>query len=155
MVAVKNSEELRKAIEHNEDEILIDDEELARKMLQFRRMKIITKRGLIGVALRVDRPLTDGELLPYCGGIQIIHTPGHTPGHICLYHAATKTLIAGDSLFVEGGKLAPAPAFINADTPLALQSLIKLTRVDIANVIAYHGGLFQDSPNARLAEIVH
>jgi len=51
MVAVKTSEELKKAIEHNEDEILIDDEELARKMLQFKRMKIITKRGLIGVAV--------------------------------------------------------------------------------------------------------
>jgi small-conductance mechanosensitive channel len=51
MVAVKTSEELRKAIENNEDEILIDDEDLARKMLQFKRMKIITKRGLIGVAV--------------------------------------------------------------------------------------------------------
>jgi small-conductance mechanosensitive channel len=51
MVAVKTREELKKAIEHNEDEILIDDEELARKMLQFKRMKIITKRGLIGVAV--------------------------------------------------------------------------------------------------------
>ena len=51
MIAVQTSEELRKAIENNEDEILIDDEDLARKMLQFKRMKIITKRGLIGVAV--------------------------------------------------------------------------------------------------------
>jgi hypothetical protein len=51
MIAVKTSEELRKAIENNEDEILIDDEDLARKMLRFKRMKIITKRGLIGVAV--------------------------------------------------------------------------------------------------------
>ena len=50
MVAVKTSEELRKAIESNEDEILIDDEDLARKMLRFKRMKIISKRGLISVA---------------------------------------------------------------------------------------------------------
>jgi glyoxylase-like metal-dependent hydrolase (beta-lactamase superfamily II) len=102
----------------------------------------------------VDRTLEDGEILPYCGGIQIIHTPGHTPGHICLYHRATKTLIAGDSLFIEEGRLSPAPAFINADTPLAISSLKKLIQCDIAKVIAYHGGLFTDSPNTRIAEIV-
>ncbi len=51
MIAVKTREELRKAIERNEDEILIDDEDLARKLLQFKRMKIITKRGLVVVAI--------------------------------------------------------------------------------------------------------
>ncbi len=103
--------------------------------------------------LTVDRTLGDGEELPYCGGIRIIHTPGHTPGHICLYLPASKTLIAGDALFVEGGSLVPAPPFINADTPMALASIKKFTHCDIANVIAYHGGLFQDDPNRRLAEI--
>jgi glyoxylase-like metal-dependent hydrolase (beta-lactamase superfamily II) len=103
--------------------------------------------------ITIDRELVDGETLPSCGGIQIIHTPGHTPGHICLYLHASRILIAGDSLFVEEGKLSPAPAFINADTSLALQSLKKLTRCDVAGVIAYHGGLFRDAPNARIAEI--
>jgi uncharacterized membrane protein YdbT with pleckstrin-like domain len=51
MVAVKTKEELNKAIERNEDEILIDDEELARRILQFKRMNSITRRALIGVAL--------------------------------------------------------------------------------------------------------
>jgi glyoxylase-like metal-dependent hydrolase (beta-lactamase superfamily II) len=103
--------------------------------------------------LKVDRTLGDGEVLPYFGEIQVIHTPGHTPGHICLYLRASKTLIAGDALFVEGGKLAPAPPFINADTPMALASLKKLTRYDIANIICYHGGLFRDDCNRRLAEL--
>ncbi len=108
-----------------------------------------------GQKLKVDRTLDDGAILPYCGGIQIIHTPGHTPGHICLYLQASKTLIAGDALFVEGGNLAPAPAFINADSSMALASLKKLAHCDISNVIAYHGGLFQDNANRRLAEIIH
>ena len=91
--------------------------------------------------------------VPCCGGIQIIHTPGHTPGHICLYHRESKTLIAGDLLFVENGKLAPAPSFINADTSMAMASIEKISAYDIGNVIAYHGGLFQDDPNQRLKEI--
>jgi glyoxylase-like metal-dependent hydrolase (beta-lactamase superfamily II) len=104
--------------------------------------------------LKVDRTIDDGEVLPYCGGIQIIHTPGHTPGHICLYHPASKTLIAGDALFAENGKLGPAPSFINADTMMAIASLNKLAGCDIANVIAYHGGLYRDHPNQRLAQIL-
>lgn len=32
-----------------------------------------------------DRTIKDGKELSYCGGANIIHTPGHTPGHICLY----------------------------------------------------------------------
>jgi glyoxylase-like metal-dependent hydrolase (beta-lactamase superfamily II) len=104
--------------------------------------------------LKVDRMLGDGENLPFCGGIQIIHTPGHTPGHICLYHKPSKTLIAGDALFVEGGNLGPAPPFINADPPTAMASIKRLSSYDISNVIAYHGGLFQNNPNRRLGEIV-
>jgi glyoxylase-like metal-dependent hydrolase (beta-lactamase superfamily II) len=104
--------------------------------------------------IKVDIVLGDEEELPCCGGIQVIHTPGHTPGHISLYHKPSRTLIAGDLLFVEKGKLLPAPSFINADTSMAMASIQKLSAYDIANVIAYHGGLFRDSPNRRLEEIV-
>ena len=34
---------------------------------------------------KVDKILFDGEELPFCGGIQVIFTPGHTQGHISLY----------------------------------------------------------------------
>jgi glyoxylase-like metal-dependent hydrolase (beta-lactamase superfamily II) len=104
--------------------------------------------------LKVTRAVGDGEELPCCGGVQIIHTPGHTPGHICLYHRASKTLVAGDLLFVEKGNLSPAPSFINADPSMAIASIQKLTDYDIVNIIAYHGGLYQDAPNRRIREIV-
>jgi len=104
--------------------------------------------------LKVDQRISDDEILPFCGGVQVIHTPGHTPGHICLYLQASKTLIAGDALFVENGNLAPPPAFINADPSMAIASLKKLTRFDIADIIAYHGGLFRDDCNMRLGEII-
>jgi len=103
--------------------------------------------------IAVDRALYDGDILPYCGGIQVIHTPGHTPGHICLYLIENKTLIAGDALFVEEGKLVPAPSFINADSEMAHESLKKLSRYDVSYIITYHGGLFRENCNERLAEI--
>ncbi len=103
---------------------------------------------------KVDRTVAGGEGLPYCGGINVIHTPGHTPGHICLYHSQSKTLIAGDSLFLENGTLVPAPQFLNHDNEAALNSLEKLTSFDIQTIICYHGGLYQDNTNRRITELV-
>ena len=46
-----------------------------------------------------DRPLTDGLTVEVGGGtLRIIHTPGHTPGSVCLYTG--EGLITGDTLFV-------------------------------------------------------
>jgi hydroxyacylglutathione hydrolase len=48
----------------------------------------------------VDRSVTTGETVS-AGSLtaDILHTPGHTEGSICLYFAADKKLIAGDTLF--------------------------------------------------------
>ena len=47
-----------------------------------------------------DAPLTDGQLV----GLdryhaQVLHTPGHTQGSVCLHFAPLKMLVAGDTLF--------------------------------------------------------
>ncbi len=101
----------------------------------------------------VDKTIDDGEVLPYCGGITVINTPGHTPGHICLYHQPSKTLITGDALRVADGQLLGPSPQATLDMPLALQSLKKLTRYDIETVICYHGGLYAAGANQRLAEL--
>lgn len=93
--------------------------------------------------LKIDRPLTDGEFLPYCGGITVIFTPGHTPGHICLYHNTSKTLIAGDALGLEEGILTSSPASINFNQDMYISSLNKLAAYDIEAVVCYHGGLYK------------
>ncbi len=46
-----------------------------------------------------DRLLTDGEVI---GELEVIHTPGHTPGSICLYDPETGDLISGDTVFADG-----------------------------------------------------
>lgn len=101
----------------------------------------------------VDTTVGDGEVLPYCGGIIVVYTPGHTPGHICLYHKRSKTLIAGDMLNVESGVLTHAPRFTCLDKEDYAESLKKLTKYDIETVICYHGGLYRDNPNKRIGEL--
>ncbi len=46
------------------------------------------------VHLTVDH----NEVLPCLGGLRILHTPGHTPGSVCLYLEKEKVLFLGDSV---------------------------------------------------------
>jgi len=43
--------------------------------------------------------LQDGQILEVAGGLQIVHTPGHTPGHVSLLHPDSGVLITGDAIF--------------------------------------------------------
>src|SRR6201987_2803565 len=56
--------------------------------------------------VEIDRSVTTGETVT-AGSLKasILHTPGHTEGSICLYFAADKKLIAGDTLFA--GSIGP------------------------------------------------
>lgn len=103
----------------------------------------------------ITRALTDGEELPVCGGIQVIHTPGHTPGHISLYHKNSKTLIAGDSMFCMEGSLKGPIAHVTPNNELAVKSLRKYLDYDIENVICYHGGLATEKTNEQLTKLVN
>ncbi|WNC15965.1 MBL fold metallo-hydrolase [Brevibacillus brevis] len=101
----------------------------------------------------VNRVVTDGEVLPFGGGLRVIHTPGHTPGHISLYHEASRTLIAGDAMIVENGELKGPRPQVTPDMDEAIRSLKKLTVLPIEIVICYHGGVFKGDVKKRLEEL--
>ena len=66
-------------------------------------------------AVKIDRPLTDGDELSVGGlTVRVLHTPGHTPGSCCL--RAGRFLISGDTLFPGG------PG--HSDRPEDLQQMI-------------------------------
>jgi glyoxylase-like metal-dependent hydrolase (beta-lactamase superfamily II) len=45
----------------------------------------------------IDQPLTDGEILPIAGGIEVIHIPGHCAGQVALLWRSGQMLFAGDA----------------------------------------------------------
>jgi glyoxylase-like metal-dependent hydrolase (beta-lactamase superfamily II) len=98
----------------------------------------------------VDRRVSDQELIDLCGGLKIIYTPGHLPGHISVYHMESRSLIAGDALVSEFGKLEIAHQKSNLDSDLARKSAKRLSELDIDAVYCYHGGKYTGNINEEL-----
>ena len=111
---------------HEEEKAYIEGEKQPLKLAKLEanlnilpeEMKVIyekLKAGFENSKVKVNKTLRDDEELPYCGGIKVIYTPGHTLGHICLYLKQSKTLIAGDLLSIKEGVLVKASSSINFD----------------------------------------
>ncbi len=95
-------------------------------------------------------PLAEGAnaVLP---GWQVLHTPGHTPGHCSLYHAADRTLLVGDafcttsaeSFFDAALAQEPAlhgpPSYFTSNWADAQDSVEQLAAMDVAVVAPGHG----------------
>lgn len=113
------------------------------------------KHSFENATVPVDKTLEHGDELPYCGGITVVFTPGHTLGHMSLYVKESKTLISGDALTVQDGVLHLAPEANNHDMSLCRQSMETLTNYNIESVICYHGGLYQNNVNERIAELAN
>lgn len=87
-----------------------------------------------------DRTLMDGEKLPE--GFVVVHTPGHTPGHISLFHPQRQLLITGDALSNFSGKIGPPPALFTPDADTAHRSIWKLAKkyADEIETVAFGHG---------------
>ncbi|GAA1391553.1 MBL fold metallo-hydrolase [Pseudonocardia kongjuensis] len=82
-----------------------------------------------------DRTLVDGETVD---GLAVIHTPGHSPGHIVLRHLATGTLLVGDAVFHHGRTPGQGPGALAADVTTRDASLRRLP-LDVTAVGFAHG----------------
>ncbi|MGQ0601982.1 MAG: MBL fold metallo-hydrolase [Anaerolineales bacterium] len=73
----------------------------------FYRLALGVLRPLFAKArpAQADEFLEDGQVLPFFGGLRVLATPGHTPGHLSFFSEAHGVLFAGDSLRAIGGRL--------------------------------------------------
>jgi glyoxylase-like metal-dependent hydrolase (beta-lactamase superfamily II) len=98
-------------------------------------------------------PVEDGEVLPVLGGLQVVHTPGHTPGSICLYAAGHKLLFVGDALQVIRGKVTFASSVFSEDMPLARASVERMAELDVETIAFSHYPPWRDDANRTLAAL--
>ena len=139
---------------HAQDKPYIEGDIPPFKPLHETLVKKIEDNYIVHAREIVNHMISDEDILDCAGGIIAVHTPGHTPGHISLYHPATKTLIAGDALTNNEGQLEGPNPKHTPDMEEAYRSLSKLSTYDIEKVICYHGGLYdQPDVNKRIAEI--
>ena len=93
----------------------------------------------IAPSFEPDILLDDGESISIGNGehLQIIHTPGHTPGGICLYEPVSKSLFSGDTVFPQGS--IGRTDFIGGNSANISGSIQKLTQLDVRTMYPGHG----------------
>jgi len=92
------------------------------------------------------RLLSDGDRVD---DLEVIHTPGHTPGGICLYDREAQDLMSGDTVFSDGG-------FGRTDLPggdeAALRrSLERLASLEVKGLYPGHGAPVETGGNRHIA----
>jgi glyoxylase-like metal-dependent hydrolase (beta-lactamase superfamily II) len=89
-----------------------------------------------------DVRLHGGETIDTaCGPLELIWTPGHSPGHICLYSRDHKLLLSGDTIIED---ITPNIAWLPGQDTLGdfLGSLQRLAAYEVDSILPSHGAPF-------------
>lgn len=97
----------------------------------------------------VDEPLAEGDAF---GPLQVLHAPGHSPGHLAFWWPERRFLIAGDAIATWPG-LCPGWEPFNLNWTEHRTSLRRMTGFDAAIVGVGHGDPIVDGAGERVHEV--
>lgn len=97
----------------------------------------------------VDQELHDGQVLDVAGGLRVVHTPGHSPGHASFLHQDTGVLITGDAIFNVVRLRWPIKAFCT-DFTMTQQTAHRLGELEYAVAAFTHGKELRDRPREAI-----
>ncbi|MDQ2715843.1 MAG: MBL fold metallo-hydrolase [Chloroflexota bacterium] len=105
------------------------------------------------------RLLHEGDRI---GSLEVISTPGHTPGHLAFFDTRDRSVIAGDAFQTQGGVavsgttewLFPLPALATWHKGLALESARKLLAFQPSLLAVGHGRVLRQ-PQAAMERAIH
>jgi glyoxylase-like metal-dependent hydrolase (beta-lactamase superfamily II) len=94
------------------------------------------------------RTIAPGDMV---GSLEVIASPGHTPGHVAFLDQRDRTLIAGDAFQTQGGiavagiirPLFPLPAMSSWSNALSLRSAEALRALEPARLAVGHGPVLE------------
>jgi glyoxylase-like metal-dependent hydrolase (beta-lactamase superfamily II) len=112
-------------------------------------------RSVFSVKSRdVDIQLVGGEVLQPLGGLEVVHTPGHTPGSISLFSQRNKLLIVGDALRKRRKTLYLPPKMVSSDLSQAAESVKRIAQLDF-NILCFgHGLPLSDGVSAKMQDLI-
>ena len=99
----------------------------------------------------VDKRVNDGDIISLGGiDLEVIHTPGHNPGHICLYIRKSKIMFSGDHVLAKTTTALQPPW---GDMTQYIESLRKLLKYDIDLMLPAHGPPITEA-RKRIEELI-
>jgi glyoxylase-like metal-dependent hydrolase (beta-lactamase superfamily II) len=97
----------------------------------------------------IDRPLADGEELPWWGGLRVLFLPGHTMGHCCLWSERHQLLFSGDLVAIWRWWTELPPPWLNVDSRLHRESVRRAAALHPRFVVPNHYSRFDPVELAR------
>ncbi len=85
-------------------------------------------------------------------GLRVIATPGHTPGHVCVFDPAGSVLILGDAMNNIDKLSGPNPQY-TADMAQAHQSVKKLAKLTFQRAVFGHGEPIDKGASQAIAKL--
>ncbi len=101
--------------------------------------------------IKIDRVLRDGDTIDAVGGLEVLHAPGHTPGHIALYAKERETMFSGDSFMNVAGLQLP-PYGSSHDMSQAKASIRRLSQLQFEYALPGHGQPIMSRASEKLGE---
>ena len=106
----------------------------------------------------ITRTIVPGDML---GSLEVIASPGHTPGHLAFLDTRDRTLIAGDAFVTKFGlthtarinPFFPFPTLASWHKPTALASARALRDLEPALMVVGHGDALRE-PGPALAKLL-
>jgi glyoxylase-like metal-dependent hydrolase (beta-lactamase superfamily II) len=114
--------------------------------------------GSWGKVKRIDRELAHGDRV---GSLEVVASPGHTPGHVAFFDPRDGTLYCGDAYLTKGGVAStgkmhwrfPLPYWGTWHKPTALASARALRDLDPKALAPGHGNVVDDPVAAMEAAL--
>lgn len=100
-------------------------------------------------ACPVDRLIDEGAQI---GPLRVLHTPGHTPGHLAFYYPEQRTLFTGDA-FVTWPLICPGWPNTMLNVKQTWETLRRLSGLDVKVIGGGHGAPIRENGAAVLREL--
>ena len=110
-----------------------------------RLMFAVLRPFMKATPFKVEEIMTDGQVLPALGGLRVVDTSGHTPGHISLFAPVVGILFCGDSMVNDETGIHGSRSGLTWDNAKAREAEKKQAALGAHIVCSGHGPVVMDA----------